>query len=76
MGSGFAPWMQQSFAPRLRRACPSWDAATVAASGTGTRRNVPVQPTAWPKPEGDSFEEASDSMKTGTCSWKTWEEHF
>lgn len=73
VAGGFAPWMQQIFAPRLGRTHPSWDAATAAASGVGTRsqsRNAPVQPTASPKPEGDSFAEASDSMKMDTCSRK------
>lgn len=78
--SHFWSWvvgLQQSFATSLRRAHPSWDAATAAASGTGTlsqSSNAPAQPTAQPKPEGDSLGEASDSMKTGTCSWRTWEE--
>lgn len=79
MASGFVLWTQQSFASRLRRTHPSWDAATMAASGTGTRSqssNAPVQPRARPKPEGDSSEEASDSMKTGMSAQNTWEERF
>lgn len=76
VASGFVLWMQQSFAWRLRRTHPSWDAATMAARGTGTHSqssNAPAQPTARPKPEGDSSEEASDSIKTGMSAQNTWE---